>query len=191
MSAGLPPRPAAPSGARAQVPAAPRALIVLGAAVWAGGRPSPALARRVRRAVAIWRPGDVVIVTGGIGTHPPSEAEAAARLARALGLPAAAILREDRSASTVANIANAVPRVPCGARPVLVTDRFHCARACAVACALGRPMPAAAARGRPGLSAGLRARMTLREVCAFLPSVARALRVRRAAATSDGFRGRP
>ena len=51
--------------------------LVLGAAVWPGGRPSPTLRRRALKAAALWHEGQVraIIGCGGVGRHPPSEAE--------------------------------------------------------------------------------------------------------------------
>jgi len=63
-------------------------IIVLGAAVWAGGVPSPALRRRALHAVELFQQGlsDVLIVSGGIGKNPPSEARIMRRLAVQQGI---------------------------------------------------------------------------------------------------------
>jgi uncharacterized SAM-binding protein YcdF (DUF218 family) len=106
------------------------AIIVAGCRVTADGTPSPALAWRVRTAVALWRDGraPLVVFTGGVGDFPPSEAEAAAALAMRLGLPERAVRVEDASTSTEENARNAALRVP--ARHVLVvTDAYHVFRA--------------------------------------------------------------
>ena len=60
--------------------AAPRAydvIVVLGAAVWPGGQPSPALQCRVLHAVDLLQRGYALhlLVTGGVGQYPPAEAE--------------------------------------------------------------------------------------------------------------------
>jgi hypothetical protein len=46
-----------------------RAILVLGAAVWAGGRASPTLQRRTAEAARLWHDGagDIVIPCGGVG----------------------------------------------------------------------------------------------------------------------------
>ncbi|WP_300535496.1 ElyC/SanA/YdcF family protein, partial [uncultured Mameliella sp.] len=51
--------------------------LVLGASVRPDGRPSPALTRRVAHAVALWQAGRVgtLVLSGGVRTHPPAEAE--------------------------------------------------------------------------------------------------------------------
>ena len=52
------------------------AVVVLGAAVWPGERPSPALQRRIDRGVELWQAGraPVLVPTGGLGRYPPSAA---------------------------------------------------------------------------------------------------------------------
>ena len=51
-------------------------IVVLGAAVWPGGQPSPALQRRVMHAVDLMQRGYAayLLVTGGMGQYPPTEA---------------------------------------------------------------------------------------------------------------------
>jgi len=105
-------------------------IIVAGCRVQPDGSPSPALARRVERAVALWRQGQAprIVLTGGLGTWLPSEAEAAAAHARALGVPADALLLEDRSTSTEENARNAAAAWP-AQRVLVVTDAYHVFRA--------------------------------------------------------------
>lgn len=96
----------------AQTPAPTRALqtadaaIVLGAAAW-GERPSPVLRSRIDHAVQLYRDGRVraLIFTGGVGLRSrSSEAAVAARYALDRGVPAEAILLEERSTNTVENL---------------------------------------------------------------------------------------
>src|SRR5882724_3797868 len=63
-------------------------IVVLGAAVWPGGQPSPTLQRRVMHAVDLMQQGYAVylLVTGGMGHYPPTEAEVMQRLAVAHGI---------------------------------------------------------------------------------------------------------
>ena len=63
-------------------PAAAELIVLFGAGVLAGGRPSPSLARRVAaaREAALADPDARVFCTGGVGKHPPAEAEVMARL---------------------------------------------------------------------------------------------------------------
>ncbi len=68
------------------------AIILLGAAVWRDG-PSPTLRRRTLHSAALWHAGTapIIVVCGGLGRHPPTEAAAMANLLQAAGVPAAAI----------------------------------------------------------------------------------------------------
>ncbi|MBM2575802.1 YdcF family protein [Jannaschia sp. Os4] len=121
-----------------------KAAIVLGAAVWPDG-PSPTLRRRTEAGVAALRHGaDVLILTGGLGRHPPAEAEAARTLALALGAPEGRLRTETASTDTLGNLAGAIPLLPEGtARTLIVTNRWHVPRALAIARLIGLPGPAA------------------------------------------------
>jgi uncharacterized SAM-binding protein YcdF (DUF218 family) len=106
------------------------AIVVLGCRVMPSGAASPALARRAVHAAELWREGraPLLVVTGGVGDHPPSEARAAAEIARRRGVPEHAIVLEEASTSTEENARFA--RALVGARRVLlVTDGFHALRA--------------------------------------------------------------
>ena len=104
-------------------------IVIAGCPVQPDGGPSPALARRVERAVTLWRQGRAprLLFTGGVGTWPPSEAEAAAAHARSLGVPAEVLLLEDRSTSTEENARNAALAFP-AERALVVTDTYHAFR---------------------------------------------------------------
>jgi uncharacterized SAM-binding protein YcdF (DUF218 family) len=105
------------------------AIVVAGARVWRGGRPSRALSRRTQVAIELWKSGHapLLVFTGGVGQHPPAEAEVAARLAREQGVPESALRIENRSRNTLENAAFA--RELLGARRVLVvTDAYHVLR---------------------------------------------------------------
>lgn len=109
------------------------AALVLGAAVRPDGAPSPALRRRTAHAIGLFHAGHVgaIIGCGGLGDHPPTEAEAICRICRDSGLPDAAVHLEDRSTNTAENLRNARPildRIGV-ARVVIVTDRYHAPRA--------------------------------------------------------------
>ena len=106
------------------------AIVVAGCRVGPGGRPSRALRARAEGGVALWKAGvaPVLVFTGGVGQFPPSEAEAAASVARAAGVPPRAIVLEDRSTTTAENAAFAARRT--GARRgVVVSDAYHVFRA--------------------------------------------------------------
>lgn len=110
-------------------PAVSRAIVILGAAVWPGERASPALQRRVNKAIALWRTGrfELIVPSGGLGRHPPTEAELMRRLLLENGVPDAAILPEVHSKSTFTNAAYSVAllnrhRI---SRATVVTDNYH------------------------------------------------------------------
>ncbi len=109
------------------------AIVVLGAAVWPGERPSPALARRTAEAVELYQAGHapLIIFTGGVGTYPPSEGRVAARYAEELGVPAEDIRFEEQSTSTWANAERAweIAKDDEIKRAIVVSDGFHLARA--------------------------------------------------------------
>lgn len=120
-------------GARVAPEGAYDAIVVLGCRVNEDGRASRVLARRARRAASLWLDGraPLVVLTGGVGSHPPSEARAAAAILRERGVPDDAMILEERSTSTAENARFA--RALTDARRVLiVTDGFHATRAALV-----------------------------------------------------------
>ncbi len=109
-----------------------KVAVVLGAQVLPGQRASRTLEARVSHAARLHAEGmvDLIIATGGLGEHPPSEAEIMARILLEHGVSEDAILREDRALSTwdsarlVAKMARRL-----GIESVLVvTDPLHCVR---------------------------------------------------------------
>lgn len=121
--------------------ARPRVALVLGAAVWAGGQPSPTLARRARHAAGLYRADrvDVIIGCGGLGDHPPTEASVIAALCQGEGVPEAALIEEGTSTSTRENLTSALPLIA-QLQPravILVTDPYHAPRARLIARQLG------------------------------------------------------
>ena len=112
--------------------ARPRVVVVLGAQVLPGGRPSPTLEVRTRHAGELYGRGlaDLLVPTGGEGEHPPGEAVVMSDILREMGVPEAAILREDTARNTwesavrVAEIAHhrGIGEV------LVVTDPLHCVR---------------------------------------------------------------
>jgi uncharacterized SAM-binding protein YcdF (DUF218 family) len=117
------------------------AIIVLGSAVWPGERPSPSLYARMQHAIALYRAGyaPALILCGGLGNNPPTEAEAMRRIAASAGMPADALLLDDKSHSTEENLANAKALMDArGWRSALiVSDPFHLFRAETIARDLG------------------------------------------------------
>jgi uncharacterized SAM-binding protein YcdF (DUF218 family) len=143
------------------------AIVVPGCKVWAGGQPSNALRRRVTHAVSLYHQGRApyIITTGGVGTHPPAEAQVAADIARSGGVPDTAILCEDRSTNTRENASFAAALTHQGApisgwHVLVVSDAYHAWRCARL---FGAHFGRATARGStPGWR--LRVRGSLREV---------------------------
>lgn len=110
----------------------PRVAVVLGAQVLPGGRASRVLEARVRYAARLYGAGevDLLVVTGGMGEYPPSEAEVMMRILRREGVPEEAVVLEDEALSTwdsawlVAGVMRR--RGIFGVR--VVTDPLHCVR---------------------------------------------------------------
>jgi len=87
------------------------AIVVLGAAVFEGGEPSPVLEKRMAHAVQLYQRGLAprLIVSGGLGAHPPAEAEVMARLATAADVPADALILERRAHTTQQSVRFTTP----------------------------------------------------------------------------------
>lgn len=110
-----------------------RVAVIMGAQVAKGGRPSRALDARVRHAARLWREGglELLIPTGGLGEHPPKEADLMTEILLSEGVPREAILPEDAALNTwdsairVAGISeeNGIGCVR------MITDPLHCVRA--------------------------------------------------------------
>ncbi|MFO0630822.1 MAG: YdcF family protein [Polyangiales bacterium] len=120
---------------RGDPPRAVDTAVVLGFGLLRGGTLSPVFEARLARGVALHQTGLArrLLLTGGVGAHPPAESVAARARVVALGVPEGDILLEDRSHTTRENMLEArrVLReagVPAG--PVaVVSDTFHLARA--------------------------------------------------------------
>jgi len=121
-----------PSSALRNAEGRPRVVVVLGAQVLPGGRPSRTLEVRTRHAGKLYGSGlaTLLLPTGGEGEHPPGEAVVMSGILREMGVPESAVLREDTARNTwesalrVAEIARRR-----GFDEVLVvTDPLHCVR---------------------------------------------------------------
>lgn len=117
--------------------AAADAIVVLGAAQY-NGRPSPVLKARLDHAIALWRAGRApLLVTTGGGQEGDLTTEAATGREYAIeqGVPAGAILMEDRGRSTQESleaVAAILERRGAGAT-VFVSDRLHMLRVLRIA----------------------------------------------------------
>jgi uncharacterized SAM-binding protein YcdF (DUF218 family) len=78
-------------------------IVVLGAAVWPGGQPSPVLRDRLARAAQLYHEGvaDKIICSGGIGKYPPAEAEVGKQFLLRAGIAEKDIILESASSSTM------------------------------------------------------------------------------------------
>lgn len=110
-----------------------QAIVVLGARVLPGGEPGSALRARVERAVALFHEGlaPLLVLSGGVGAHPPSEAQVMREVATALGVPEEACVLEERSRSTRENAryTSELLRARGITDVVVVSDAYHLFRA--------------------------------------------------------------
>jgi vancomycin permeability regulator SanA len=127
-------------------------FVILGAAVWRGGEPSPAMRRRVAAALraALGVESARFLPTGGIGRNPPSEAAVMQRLLLEAGIAAGRIVLEEQGTDTLSSVVACV-RILEGSGDVasvtVCTDAYHVARVRAVFRVLGVRTEAAPARG--------------------------------------------
>jgi len=107
--------------------------IVLGAAVWPGERPSPTLRARAEHAGDVYHAGHVghVVLTGGVGHHPPSEAEVMRRVLCARGIPEDAVVLEEQATTTAESARHCaeILRRRGWRTALLVSDPWHLPRA--------------------------------------------------------------
>lgn len=117
------------------------AAIVLGSAVWEGGRPSPSMQARVKKAVDLYDQKLVkkIIVSGGVGRIPPAEAIVMAELAESLGVNKEDIILEKQATSTRENIhySYLIGEEQAYNTYIIVSDAFHLKRAALMAKELG------------------------------------------------------
>ena len=108
-------------------------IVVLGARVWPSGRPSDALTRRTLHAVKLYQEGlaAAIVCSGGLGAHPPTEAQSAARLAMDQGVPPEVIVLEEKGHSTEesAFFTSDIMRAQGWQKAIVVSDAYHLWRA--------------------------------------------------------------
>ena len=116
-------------------------LVVLGARALADGTPGPSLRARLERALELWRAGwaPALVCTGGRGQDGTVEGEVERNWLLGRGVPAAAVLWEDRSHTTRENFVEAsrLMRERGWRSCLVVTDPFHEPRAMSMARAAG------------------------------------------------------
>ncbi|MGI8650503.1 MAG: YdcF family protein [Rubrobacter sp.] len=110
----------------------PGVAVVLGAQVLSGGRPSGTLRARTLHAARMYDEGRVssIVVTGGVGENPPSEAEVMTGILIGSGVPASAVVEEGRARTTweSAVYVSRMMRQSGTLKVVAVTDPLHCGR---------------------------------------------------------------
>jgi vancomycin permeability regulator SanA len=117
-----------------------RTAIMLGAAVGPNGLASPTLERRAKHAAALYLDGQVdrILLTGGIGQNPPSEAHVAAQICYSFGINPSNVLLEENAQTTLENFVCALDQHPSiqWDQLIIVTDKYHAVRASMTARAL-------------------------------------------------------
>ena len=109
-----------------------RVAVILGAQVLRGGRPSRTLEARTRHAGEMYARGeiDLLVPTGGVGEHPPAEADVMSRILRGMGVPERAILREGTAGNTWESAVQVaeISRSKAITKVLVVSDPLHCVR---------------------------------------------------------------
>ncbi len=104
-------------------------IVVLGAAIWKDGRPSPALRRRVLHAVALMKQNkaNYLLVTGGLGKYPPTEGKVMKNLAITGGIPQNKIVAEEKGTSTFKSAIECIKimRKRNWLNAIIVSDPYH------------------------------------------------------------------
>lgn len=107
-------------------------IVVLGARVLDGGLPSVPLKRRVAHAAELIQKGHsrFLLLTGGTGKHPPSEAVVMRRLAESYGIATSQIILDETASSTLQNAAACarIMKKNSWSSATIVTDGFHLKR---------------------------------------------------------------
>ena len=107
-------------------------ILVLGSAVWANEQPSPSLRARTERAIELYQEGyaPYLLLSGGLGRHPPEEAEVMRRLATAAGVPEEALVLDKEAHSTRESIEKAreIMQREGWETAIFVSDPFHMQR---------------------------------------------------------------
>ena len=124
-------------------------LIIFGAAVKPGGRPSGALRDRALAAVAFGKrfEAPVYLATGGLGEHPPTEAEAIRKLLLEAGVEDRFIVLDETATDTLSSVracASMVREMGHNGAVYAVTSAYHLPR-----CVLLLRLAGLAARAAP------------------------------------------
>lgn len=108
-------------------------IVVLGAAVWEGGIPSPSLRRRILYAIELIhrQKAGVLILSGGIGKYPPSEAQVMQQISLQQGINENQIILDEQAKSTLesAIICTQILQENQWDNVLIVSDHYHLLRA--------------------------------------------------------------
>lgn len=108
-------------------------IVVLGAAVWEGGIPSPSLRRRILYAIELIhrKKAGILILTGGVGKYPPSEAQVMRQIALEQGIHENQIILDEQAKSTLesAIICTQILQENQWNNILIVSDYYHLLRA--------------------------------------------------------------
>ena len=108
--------------------------VVLGAAVWSGNTPSPTLASRVDKALALFKKGFIgkIVLTGGKAPGELTESEVAFEYARIKGADTSIIIIEKYTSSTTAQIKwieqNLLQKELSKGDIIIISDGYHLPR---------------------------------------------------------------
>jgi uncharacterized SAM-binding protein YcdF (DUF218 family) len=146
-------------------------IIIMGAAVWEEETPSPALQARIDHALKLHREGyaERLILSGGRGIHPPTEAEAMQVALLRQGVDNSRLYLEKEATNSLENLkfSKDIMTEFGFETAIIVTDPFHMKRSLLIARDLGLE-----ATGAPAKNSilyrndRLKTRYTLREVLA-------------------------
>lgn len=158
---------------RSKTKGGPSVAVVLGAQVLRGGSPSGTLSARTLHAARMYEAGsvDIIVVTGGVGECPPSEAEVMAEILTGAGVPEGVVVREPLAKSTwdSAVYVSRMMRAEGVYEVYVVTDPLHCVRTVAAFEESGLRAAAEPVYGSPSWRIGrMRAGQLLREMGASL-----------------------
>lgn len=159
---------------RLDAPAPADALIVLGARIYADGSPSPALERRLNRALDLYQAGyaPLIITTGAQGDDEPMpEGDAMRRYLVERGVPEDAVLAEVESTSTMENLENAKAMLDARglSSAVIVSSDYHLWRALSMAKDIG--LEATGAGSQNALTLRVQVRNCLQETVSWMKYV--------------------
>jgi uncharacterized SAM-binding protein YcdF (DUF218 family) len=145
------------------------AIVIFGAAVRDGGRPSPALARRIAYGLLAAHGSEApVVCSGAAGRYGPSEAFVMAQALKADGVAAARLVLDEESRDTLQSVIFAARflRRRGLARCIVCSDGYHLPRIRLLLAALGVAAEAGPVQRGPVGSKRQWLRMVLREALA-------------------------